>query len=272
MTKSEQETTNKANPSLSKRLPNEVGEVFSQHLAQDGSLPFEIWGPRTELTNKIMTLLRNPVQPYERPDAYIHYDNMIMFIEHFQFDCSCNLNGSPFKKKGRSVQGDIKYFERKAQVVHADGEELYCDQLPSSMSLSAYQEALMRSFKRHCENIPAYIVNTRKALSLSSTDRLLKFFLIEDASPLPCLVYDGNKQRSILPIMVKEFFDALIASDLDGIIMALRAYRGSPLYYWEKGFPVPDDFIQSHEKMISFQPYMLSYNRMGKINEDKSNT
>lgn len=261
MTESKRDTNNTVNTCLSQRLPNEIEEVFAQHLTQNGVLPLEILGPRTELTNKIMTLLREPIQPYERPDAYIHSDNMTMFIEHFQFDSSCNLNGAPFKKKGRSVQGDIKYFERKARVAHADGEKMYCDQLPSSMSLSAYREALMRSFKKHCENIPAYIVNVRKKLSLSSTDRLLKFFLIEDASPLPCIVYDGNKQRSILPIMVKEFFYALIASDLDGIIMTLRAYKGSPLYYWEKEFPIPDDFIQLNEKMIDFQPHMISFNR-----------
>lgn len=174
-----------------RRPKREVEEVFAQHLEQGNWLPLQMLGPRTELANMAITLLHEPIQTYERPDAYLHYDNITMFIEHFQFDSACDLNGTLFQKKGETGQKLMEDFLRECYSNKKDDE---ITTLPWSMSVDAYKKTLLEGFSHHCERIPAYVENIKKTCSLTSHDKLLKFFLIEDASTLPLVVYDGYRQ------------------------------------------------------------------------------
>lgn len=242
----------------SRREKREVEEVFARHLERGCLLPLQLLGPRTELTNMVITLLHEPIQTYERPDAYLHYDNITMFIEHFQFDNSCELDGTLFQEKGISGQKLIKDFVKNAQKDFSNEGKNAVQPLPWSMSVDAYKKTLLKGFSHHCERIPAYIENIQHTCSLTPRDRLLKFFLIEDASTLPTIVHNGNTQRELLPVMVQDFLDKFSVSNLDGVIMAIRSDQMSPLFYWEKGFPINlDMLLHPQETILSLHPHIF---------------
>lgn len=245
---------------MGQRLKHEVADVLSQHLTSNGQLPIQVIGETTELTKKVITLLKEPVQTYEVPDSYFRYDNITMFVEHFQFDGSCRPDGSLSPSKGRNVQEEVKYFDRKAMKAHYEGKEFYSATLQSGVSLPAYQNSLLRSFRKHRGRIPNYVDNITRHCSLSSQDRLIKGFLIEDASVFPSTVHGVRGKRLLLPIMLSAFLDEVFSSDLDVIFMTSRADSSLPLYYWERGTPVGMDILlRPQEMIINIQPHLLSY-------------
>lgn len=139
------------------------------------------------------------LEQYERPDIISEYNNIILGIEHFEFDSyyRSNKKGSDYKVKDNQIQ---KNFNNIIKNSKNNKEIIVGDQIKSTASLDNYYKNFENIFKNHYKKIPEYIKNIKENYNCENKEIQMCFFA-EDVTPLGSFFLDKNKKlNSLLPI------------------------------------------------------------------------
>ena len=139
------------------------------------------------------------LEQYERPDIISEYNNIILGIEHFEFDSyyRSNKKGSDYKVKDNQIQ---KNFNNIIKNSKNNKEIIVGDQIKSTASLDNYYKNFENIFKNHYKKIPEYIKNIKENYNCENKEIQMCFFA-EDVTPLgSCFLDKNRKLNSLLPI------------------------------------------------------------------------
>ena len=139
------------------------------------------------------------LEQYERPDIISEYNNIILGIEHFEFDSyyRSNKKGSDYKVKDNQIQ---KNFNNIIKNSKNNKEIIVGDQIKSTASLDNYYKNFENIFKNHYKKIPEYIKNIKENYNCENKEIQMCFFA-EDVTPLgSCFLDKNRKLNSLSPI------------------------------------------------------------------------
>lgn len=146
------------------------------------------------------------------PDLFIKLSNMVIAIEHFEFDSTRNTRKGTKNNKCR-VENKRTHLHKLKNINHI-GDKVNSQFKLSEKSLVNYRENLLRSYRNHYNRIKDYKNNLIKASIAESFDEIVMAFLIIDSTT------DGNKffnaiTREVCPLSplnIKEFRDEMSSS------------------------------------------------------------
>lgn len=142
------------------------------------------------------------LEQFERPDIISEYNNIILGIEHFEFDsyCKSNKKGSDYKIKDNQIQ---KKFDNIIKNLKNNKKIIVADRIESTASLNNYYK-----------KIPAYIKNIQENYNCENKDIQMCFFA-EDTTPLgSCFLDKNRKSNPLLPIYSNQIRQLLKNSPL----------------------------------------------------------
>lgn len=146
--------------------------------------------------NKIIDRL----EQYERPDIISEYNNIILGIEHFEFDSyyRSNKKGSNYKVKDNQVRKKFSNIIKNQKNNNKDF--IVSDQINIIPSLDNYYKNFENIFKNHYKKIPEYIKNIKENYNCENKEIKICFFA-EDVTPVGNYFLDKNRTlNSLSPI------------------------------------------------------------------------
>ena len=218
---------------------------------------------KQEKFDKIIKALR----AYEKPDIIAIYDDIILGIEHFEFDSynRSRKNGSDYRIKDYRAEERIhKTIEEKLRnnnsiIVH--------DQIVSTSSMENYYNNFESIFKEHYEKVQSYIAHISEDFDCQNKEIHICFFC-EDVTPLGNYFLGESNNRKItplLPIYSNKLRELLENSPLvEYLIIGSFCMSDYRLFIIENTKKTLEQFKDDHKKVkdscfFSFEPQTTGF-------------
>lgn len=213
--------------------------------------------------NKILKGLKN----YESPDIISTYDNVIVGIEHFEFDSynKSNKKGSDYKIKENKL--DKKFDNDMKEILQENDSMIVHDILKSTASLKNYFKNFEENFKKHYKKIPSYIKHINQDFNCQEKEIHIVFFA-EDVTLLGNFFLDKNNDNNLtllLPIYSEQIKQLLEKSPLvEYLIIGTACMSDNKLFIIKNSKEIFKKFKKENEEVedkdfLKFDPQITSY-------------
>ena len=137
---------------------------------------------------------------YEKPDILSIYDNVILGIEHFEFDSynRSNKKGSDYKVKDYRVEK--RFDEEIKDKLQSNDSVIVHDKITSTATINNYYKNFEDIFKEHYQKIQSYIDHIKQDFDCKNKEIHICFFA-EDVTPLGNYFLDKSNDRKITPLL-----------------------------------------------------------------------
>lgn len=187
------------------------------------------FGDENENVLQLMKFI-NSIIPNDRPDMYSQIDDIVLLLEHFEFDCTANnKSGSEYRKQDAIVERNFNKFDHNSELFH---EEISC-----THSIQSYIQNFERVFNPHYERIPDYKKELEEKNILTKEANNVVGFFIEDVTCLGSLYVDktDGKLKPVILLHSKQFLDIFEkCNDLDFVLFGFYVSSDYHLWYISK--------------------------------------
>lgn len=204
---------------------------------------------------------------YEKPDILSIYDNVILEIEHFEFDSynRSSKKGSDYKVKDYRVE---KRFDEEIKYkLQSNDSIIVHDEIDSTATLNNYYKNFEGIFKEHYQKIQSYIDHIKHDFDCQNKEIHICFFA-EDVTPLGNYFLDKNNDRKItplLPIFCDQIRQLLESSPLvEYLIIGSFCMTDNKLFIIENSKESLEKFAKDHKEInnddfFSFKPQTTGF-------------
>ena len=174
---------------------------------------------------------RESIKPFESPDMYFQSEEIIVGIEHFQFD-SYKSPGRKGSKGVQNVQLANTEMEHIARTREPKNEPFCISRtIQADMSLDFYIQNLLSAFDRHYGRIRDYKQNIAKA---TGSNNVKVCFYIVDKTPFGNYFVTENGRHLLEPFLLRKVMRKIEqATDLDYIIFSIRDQYFTKLRFFQ---------------------------------------
>ena len=198
---------------------NEYSHLINDYLSVNPNI--RNCGFRVLSAENLNRALHN-LTPFESPDMYAELEDMIVILEHFEFDAS--------HTKKRSMSGKKAEMELEEKIQSSPTDNFFhVDKVEYKISLREWQNNFERCFMKHYGKIDAY--KKRINAQVGGKDRrLLVGFLMEDQYP-PYLRKNDKEIGAIPYVCTSQFVDVFnTCPDVDFVLYAYWAGEPEVIY------------------------------------------
>lgn len=154
------------------------------------------------------------------PDLYSTYDDVIIGIEHFEYDASAkNRNGS---KERREIERIHNTFQEEARLAFNSGKKdfLKSYKLNANGDVDTLKQSFLKGFKKHQTKINSYKKNIQDVRGVNNPDI---WFLAEDTGIMGPMFHSGyfvdnQPEYPLLPAFYEDIQKEILSSNIAGII------------------------------------------------------
>ena len=168
-----------------------------------------------QIDQQVLDSVINNCKVFEKPDVYSIYEEIVIGIEHFEFDCYKNSRkmGSEFKKINDDIKKDFDEVKKNELKQKKKVVKYYKIEEPTS--LEYYYSNFEKAFIKHYKKIEEYTEHLHVELNCPR-DKIKFIFFAEDVSPLGSLFQStkNGKITPLLPIYSKSIRELLKNSSL----------------------------------------------------------
>ena len=115
--------------------------------------------------------------PYERPDMYADLDDLVIILEHFEFDASRQ------NRKGMMGKEEENHLKRRIEQAKPDGK-FYIDCARYDISLEDWQKNFESCFQSHYDRIDVYKRRITDIIGNNEKPIRIGFFVENQFSPI----------------------------------------------------------------------------------------
>ena len=254
---------------------NEAYKTIKQYFSEDGVMQYR-GNKKTVLALTELFATTKPIFS-DAPDLYFRKDNLVLIIEHFEFDCYYA------GKKGSSFRREEARIQRALETAPMTGNSLIMhDEIKGKASYEDYIRNLKKSFEEHYARIDTYINNLSDQGIIHDDTDVKVMFLIDDVSPLGAHVIDNSVNwgdNAVFTIELgccREFLDLLSASPKVDYALACSSCSNNRLIWFINRHSIRDyyrhaknyasmTFVPFRTQVISVQILIPKYRKWSEV-------
>lgn len=201
---------------------NEAYKTIKRYFSEDGVM---LYRGKKKTVEALAELFATTSPTFsDKPDLYFQRDNLVLIIEHFEFDCY------HAGKKGSSFRREEDRIQREFDAIPMTGDtRVLHNEIRGKASYEDYISNVKRSFEEHYLRIDTYIRNLTNKGIITNDSVVKIMFLIDDVSPLGTYMIDNSVkwgENDVCTIELgccKEFLDLLSDSPKVDYVLAVSS-------------------------------------------------
>lgn len=198
----------------------------------------------------------------DAPDMYIQKSDVVVIVEHFEFDCY------KATRKGSEHRQELARIRRKedALIPTEAGVSLH-EQIRGNSSYENYLNNVTRSFSEHYAHIDLYLENLKNEGVITESSTVKVLFFAEDISPLGTVVVQPEGDTSGIMMVTlsdsREFLDFLRHNGRVDYVLACSSYNSERLIWFidQAELETYYEHVKDYSAMrfLHFNPQVISY-------------